>query len=349
MTVDQMFDQAHAAFRAERWAEAERGYRALTGLKPLEAFHNLGVLYQSTRRFAESETAFRAALEAKPDSLVTRHALAFLLLSNGDYREGWALYEARRGLPQLGIERPNPGYPEWRGEDLAGKHVLVVREQGVGDQIQFARFLPELARRGARVTYLSEPSLVTLFRSNGIDAVPAVVGERFPEADFWVLLGSLPLRLGLTLPSLCGAPYLAAQPSEGAGGGVGVKLRGSPNHNNDRFRSLSGEAAAAIEALGRDLDPSATGAADYLETAGIVAGLDLVITVDTAVAHLAGALGKPVWILLSARNTDWRWLHERSDSPWYESARLYRQDAPQRWGPVIRRVQEDLAAKVDPG
>src|SRR6185437_12211910 len=118
--------------------------------------------------------------------------------------------------------------------------------------------------------------LVTLFRSNGIDAVPAVVGERFPEGYFWVLLGSLPLRLGLTLPSLCGAPYLAAQPSEGAGGGVGVKLRGSPNHNNDRFRSLSGEAAAAIEALGRDLDPSATGAADYLETARIVAGLDLV-------------------------------------------------------------------------
>jgi tetratricopeptide (TPR) repeat protein len=341
MSVEQELKAANAAFRAGDWAQAERRYRDLVAAKPLEAQHNLGVLYQSIGRFSEARAAFEAALAVSPGEVTTEHALAILVLAEGDYREGFRLYEARRRVPGTAIEAPRPGYPEWRGEDLAGAHILVVREQGLGDQIQFARYIPELERRGAKVTYLCDPALVALFRSNGVDAVGAERGQAYPRADYWVMLYTLPHRLEMTLEGLSGAPYLQAEAIPG--GGVGVKARGSEAHRHDRFRSLSDEAAARLEILGRDLDPAATGATDFLQTARIVAGLERVITVDTAVAHLAGALGKPVWIALSALHTDWRWLRDRDDSPWYGSARLYRQTTPDDWDPVLRRIETDLA------
>jgi hypothetical protein len=181
---------------------------------------------------------------------------------------------------------------------------------------------------------------VPLFRASGLNAV---TGERLKRADYWVLLGSLPRLLGVTAETLAGAPYLTVEPS--GAGGVGVKARGSPSHRSDRYRSLPDDAAAQLEMLGQSLDPAATGATDFLETARIIAGLDLVITVDTSIAHLAGALGKPVWILLASAHTDWRWLRGRSDSPWYASARLYRQDRPRAWDPVLRQVAADLASE----
>lgn len=343
MSVDLMFKEANAAHLAGDWAEAERRYRALTELKPSWAYHNLGVVYVATGRLDKAEAALRAAMAADPAQPATKHSLGMLLLSLGRYAEGWPLYEARREVAALRINRPNPPYPEWRGEDLAGRRLLVVTEQGLGDQIQYARFLPQLVARGAQVTFACAPSLAPLFDGLGATLAPVTEGFALPDADYWTMMMSLPLRLGLTLEQVSGAPYLAARGAPAAGG-VGVVTRGAASHANDRFRSLDPTSAAELLALGRDLAPEATGAKDFLDTARIVAGLDLVISIDTSVAHLAGAMGKPVWILLSAVETDWRWLRGREDSPWYRSARLYRQAAAGDWAPVMRRVAADLAA-----
>jgi hypothetical protein len=336
-----MFKQANAAQLAGNWPEAERRYRALTRLKPLWAYHNLGVVYVATGRFVEAETAFRTALSVEPTAPAPRYGLGMLLLADGRYAEGWPLYEARREIPQLRTNRPKLAYPEWRGEDLRGKHLLVVTEQGLGDQIQFARFLPELAARGARVTFACAPSLTRLFGGLGVELLPVTPDCILPDADYWTLLMSLPLHMGLTLEGLSGRPYLSVE-AKRPGGGVGVVARGGTSHANDRFRSLGPEAAEHLLTMGRNLAPEATGARDFQETAEIVAGLELVISVDTSVAHLAGALGKPVWILLPAVETDWRWLRKRADSPWYASARLYRQQAPGKWGAALGQVTTDL-------
>lgn len=339
--IPTQFQRANAAFAEGRWDEAEQAYRALVPTHPLGAWNNLGGLYAALGRDAAAEDAFVQAGRADPAALGPKYGLALVHLRTGRFDTGWRLYEARRGLPGLNVPNPRPGYPEWRGEDLGGRRLLVVREQGLGDQIQFARFLPELGARGAETIFLCDPPVEGLMAGLADRVVPAAPGVAYPAADLWVLQMSLPLRLGLTLDSLSGAPYLAAQPRRG--GGIGIKAEGSPAHPHDRHRSLPPEAAARLKALGRNLDPGATGARDLAETAQIIAGLDLVITVDTAIAHLAGALGVPVWILLGAVHTDWRWLRDRDDSPWYASARLYRQTTPGNWDAVLDRVTADLA------
>lgn len=343
MSVDALFKQANAAQRAGNWAEAERRYRALTRLKPLWAYHNLGVVYQTTGRFKEAETAFRTALRADPASAATRHSLAMLALGAGDYPEGWPLFEARRGVPELRIPKPNAPYPEWQGEDLSGKHLVVVKEQGLGDQIMLARFIPLLAARGARVTLICDSRLARLFAGLGAEILGADQAFAMPSADYWVLAFSLPLRLGITLETLPNQPYLSASPG-GSAGGIGVVTRGSATHVNDRNRTPGPDIAARLLALGRSLAPEDTGAKDFQDTAEIIAGLDLVISVDTSVVHLAGAMGKPVWVLLTAADTDWRWLRGRSDSPWYPSVRLFRQPVPGKWSPVMRDIEAELAA-----
>lgn len=335
------FQQANAAFAAGRWSEAEQAYRALVGVHPLGAWNNLGGLYAALGRDEAAVAAYEAAARAEPAALGPKYGLAQVHLRNGRFEAGWRLYEARRGLPGLNVPAPRLRFPEWRGEDLRGRRLLVIREQGLGDQIQFARFLPDLAARGAETTFLCDAALAPLAEGLADRIVPGAEGAAYPAADLWVLQMSLPLRLGLTLEGLGGAPYLTA-PARGRGG-IGIKAEGSPAHPHDRHRSLPPAAAERLRALGQDLDPRATGARDLAETAAIVAGLDLVITVDTAIAHLAGALGVPVWILLGAVHADWRWLRDRDDSPWYASAKLYRQATPGDWAAVLDRVEADLS------
>jgi hypothetical protein len=208
--------------------------------------------------------------------------------------------------------------------------------------IMYARFLAELKARGIAPTVVVPPALVRLFEPLGVELVSTGTGGNLPQPDAWTLMGSLPWRLGVTLESLPSAPYLAAAPR--GPGGIGVVWRGSPTHRNDATRSLPPKLGAELLTLpgAVDLDPAATGARDLADTAEIVAGLDQVITVDTAVAHLAGALGRPVSILLPKLNTDWRWLRGRPDSPWYPSARLYRQETARDWRPVLDAVTRDL-------
>lgn len=341
MSIDQLFNQANAAFLARDYAGAERRYRALTRLKPAWAWHNLGVVYAATRRFAEAEAAYSQALAADPRSAATRFTLGTLLMGDGRYAEGWPLMEARREAVSENTAVPTVGCPEWQGEDLAGKRLLVYREQGFGDQIQFFRLLPRLVAMGAQVTLICQPPLARLFEGHGVEVIAAEPGCRIPDGDYWALIGSLAWRMGVTLVNIPREPYLSA-PAAGSGG-VGVVTSGSPTHRNDRNRSLSAKAAERLATLGRSLTPDATRATDFYETAKIVAGLDLVISVDTAIVHLAGAMGKPVWVLLPAIETDWRWLRAGRDSPWYPSAKLYRQTTPGDWGPVLREVTADLA------
>jgi hypothetical protein len=343
MSLDQLFKQANAALRAGDFAGAERRFRALTKLKPNWAFHNLGALYVAMGRLAEAEAAFRQTLAVDPVNQDTRSSLGRLFMAQGRYAEGWPLMEARRYRPGTSVRTPNVSYPEWKGEDLAGKRLLVLPEQGLGDQIQFFRFLPQLQAQGAQVTVICPPELVRLFEGRGVEVFEAVVGRRYPDSDCWTLVCTTPLHLGVTLETLPGAPYLNLP--EVATDGVGVVTAGSAAHLNNHHRSLSSRAAAELAALGRDLTPEKTGARDFRDTAEIIAGLDLVISVDTSVAHLAGAMGKPVWVLLPAVDTDWRWLRDRTDSPWYPSARLYRQNAPGDWSSVVQLVARDLAAR----
>ena len=337
-------------------AKAERLYRSAVERWPdePEPHHHLGGVYRMRGRLDLAEAELRHTLALAPGADSTMRVLATILLSQGRYPEGFALLEARQFLPAHA--KPAIPFPEWQGEDLSGRRILIWPEQGFGDQIQFARFVPVLQARGAEVTLLCRPGLVRLFETSlGVRAIAAEGQVEFPDPDYWVMQGSLPLRLGVTVETIPNAPYLRASgswPSLGDGFKVGVRAEGNPGHLNDARRSLGASEGQRLRRIAErtiDLDPAATGAADFADTAAILEELDLVVCVDTSVAHLAGAMGKPAWVLLPAEETDWRWLLERSDSPWYPSIRLYRQAPGEGWGPVLDRVQADLAALVQAG
>jgi tetratricopeptide (TPR) repeat protein len=317
---------AHLAGDADRALELYNQTLAWT-------HHNQGLIHAQRDDIAEAEAAFRQAIRLAPNQPESRYSLAHLLLSVGRFAEGWALYEARRQLPRLKIPAGLADVPEWSGQDLAGKRLLMIGEQGYGDQIMFARFMAPLRERGATVTYYCGEALAGLF--DGASASPA-------PADYWGLALSMPFRLGVALENLPAPAVVGVE--RRSGGGIGVTPTGSPGNNRDRHRSLRGADVDALLALGRDLRPEATGARNFLETAEIIAGLDLVITVDTSVAHLAGSMGVPVWTMLPAVGADWRWLRQGETTPWYPSMRLFRQSTPGDWSGVLQSIRHNLAA-----
>jgi len=267
------------------------------------------------------------------------------LLAEGRYAEGLTLYEARSEIAGAPSPRPALPFAEWRGGPVAGKRLLVWPEQGFGDKIGWSRFIRALQAAGAHVSVLAEPGLVRLFQQNFTAPIISASGAvELPDVDGWVFYGSLPLRLGVRLETLSGRPYLSAPPRRIPGVSIGVVTRGDPRHRNDANRSLPDWAADALLGLpgAARLHPGDLGVRDFWDTAQVIAGLDLVITVDTAVAHLAGALGRPVWVLIPAQGTDWRWMRDRTDSPWYASARLFRQPAPGDWESVLTQVRAAL-------
>jgi tetratricopeptide (TPR) repeat protein len=330
----EVFDRAVQAHRSGDHAAAERLFREATAW----GFNNLAILKTELGAYAEAVALYRDAVAVDPTHDEAIYGLSLLLLAAGDYAEGWRLYEARRRLERIYTPAVRPILPEWQGEPLSGRRIAVFGEQGFGDQILFARFLRELEQRGATVSYYCAPEVAPLF-----PGASAVVNAGILAAhDFWTYAGSLPYRLRTrpeTVPApaaLSGAPRLS--------GGVGVMTRGRPTAANGRNRSLDEAAAAALLRLGLDLHPDATGARSFAETADIIAGLDLVITVDTAVAHLAGSMGKRTWVLLPGFGVDWRWPGGRLDTPWYPSVRLFRQHAPGDWSGVIADVRATLDA-----
>ena len=290
-----------------------------------------------------------------PATAAERARRGLQLLAEGRYAEGWPLYEARFEVGRDGMAKPLLPYPEWRGEEVAGKEFLIWPEQGLGDQIQFARFAPILAARGARVTLIClSPLQRLLSQFEDIEVLAAAGGVAFRDPDYWTMSGSLPRWMGVTLETIPQTPYLTAPATPllpVAGPRIGIVTHGSPAHSNDANRSLDLSSEQRLLALvpgARSLDPRSTGAKDFADTAGIIAGLDLVISVDTSVAHLAGAMGKPCWLMLPAVNTDWRWLKGRSDSPWYPSLRLLRQTRAHDWSGVIDTIGLELAKLSSP-
>jgi hypothetical protein len=267
--------------------------------------------------------------------------LGYLLLREGQYEEAWPLVDHHEIRMDTGsIDKPKLSFPEWRGEPV--RSLLVFHEQGLGDQIMYARFIPALKARGIEVTLLCHPALARLFEHFGVEIIPATKGKlRLPKREAWTLITSLAYRLSVTLQNLPAEPYL---PGATNGSGIGLVTRGSPTHRNDRMRSLPADLATEMLSWPgvRSLHPEDTGARDMEDTAEIVRGLDRVITVDTSVAHLAAAMGKPTFILLPAVNSDWRWLRDRSDSPWYPSARLLRQPSPGNWSALVTKIRGEL-------
>lgn len=314
--------------------------------------HDRGGAHKIAGRLEAAEAEFRAALSLDGGRADTRYSLATVLLARGHYGEGFALYESRHDVPSFRNPKPPIPFPEWRGEAIIGKQLLIWPEQGFGDQIQSARYAPVLKAMGAKVTLLCAPALSRLFTGLGVDVVSASGAVEFPDPDFWVMCESITGRLGLMPDRLPNAPYLAAR----AGAGrpdrlrVGLATKGDARHFNDAYRSLVGGDVTGLHSLPCDvvsLHPEDSGAKDFMDTAEIIAGLDLVISVDTAVAHLAGAMGKPCWVMIPAFNTDWRWMRDRSDSPWYPSMRLFRQAKPGDWSLVLTQIEDAVARVAD--
>lgn len=359
-----------------RLADAEQAYRdALpTVAAPATALNNLGMALLEQGRVAEAESVLRDALLTAPDSPNPQVNLGLVTLLNGRFEEGWRLYEARwRVDPTLSASGPIDA-PRWTGEEsLFGKTILLHAEQGFGDTLQFCRYAPLVAALGARVILAVQPSMARLLGVlKGVHQV-VVQGGPPPVVDFHCPLMSLPLAFGTRLETIPAAVrYLRADAGDVArwaerlaglsGRRVGLVWAGSDRRGQahaaaiNRRRSIPFATVAplldspdcAFVSLqhgapapdARLFDPGSA-LTDFAETAALIANLDLVIAVDTAVAHLAGALGKPVW-LLNRFDTCWRWLRDRDDSPWYPTLRQFRQDAPNDWAPVIARVAEAL-------
>jgi tetratricopeptide (TPR) repeat protein len=382
------FAEAHsnlgnALHALRRFDEAIESYRRAVELRPdyADAWANLGTTLHHSGRLAEAASALRRAIALSPGHANARAGLGILLLMRGEFGEGWDEYEWRlRSSENRGRRFAERA---WQGEMLAGKSIYVQAEQGLGDTLQFVRYLPLLAARGAKVAFRAQQPLVTLLRESLSGVV--VLGERGdpPPHEYDVALLSLPRLAKTRLESIPAVvPYLRSPAeamlrwrsrlSEMAGLKVGIAWAGSPDHANDSRRSVSlsvlapllsihGASFASLQVGPRagDVatlkDPStitniSSEIRDFADTAAAIAALDLTIAVDTAVAHLAGAVGKPVWLLLPWVS-DWRWMLSRDDSPWYPTMRLFRQSPGEDWPSAISRVAAvlDAVAKGNAG
>ena len=298
-------------------------------------------------RAVEAEAVVRAACAAgRADDPELLFTLAFALLRQGRYAEGFAAYEHREARAKA--ETRQLPTPEWDGAPLAGRSILVWTEQGIGDEIQLARFIPQLRGRGAgRVLLGCHPANVRAFDQLGLDAVfprfnPGGGQVSVPAHDCWTLIFSLPHRLGLAFETLDGGPYLAAEPERR--GGIAIVERGNPKNPNDAARSIPDGLLQRALPQAELLEPMG----DVLESLRRVAGFDLLITVDTSWAHMAGALGVPCWLLLPAERADWRWFPKADRTPWYDSLRLFWQEARGDWSGVIGEVAARLQRAVPP-
>jgi len=359
-----------------RLEEATECHQRALALEPenAEAWCNLGSVLDLQGRTAESESAYERALEFKPEFDAALLNRSLLHLRKGEFALGLPGYEHRWQLQRRRIFTQ----PQWMGEPLNGARILLYAEQGLGDALQFIRYLPLVRAAGGRVILEVQPQLRRLL--SGMDGIEEMisVGEPQPPFDWHCPLLSLPLAFGTEIETIPNTvPYLTV-PREAAekhahfrwpktGLRIGVVWAGRPEHLRDRYRSIPlpllapvfqrngahffslqlGSAAAelSVEGAGKALIDLSGAIGDMADTAALIEHLDLLITVDTAVAHLAGALGKQVWVMLPLV-PDWRWLADREDSPWYPTMRLFRQIALEDWMPVVEALGRALEQRI---
>ena len=347
-----------------------------------QAYNNLGNTLRELGKYNEAVENFDKTLKLNPGYAEAHFNRSLIILAKGDFLLGWKGYEQRLNVPEYRSCFPNvEGIPCWDGSPFVGKKLFVWDEQGFGDTLQFIRYLPATKARGGEVIFGVDKALMELLRhSPGIDRLverPANEPGEI-EGDLHVPLLSLPEIFGTSLDSIPGKiPYLFASTSKscywrtrirGDCLQIGLVWSGNPMHPNDRNRSCQlvkfvplahlshvrlfglqkGEASKQVNNLPTDikvinLDEEIH---DFSDTAAIINNLDLIISVDTSVAHLAGAMGKPVWVLVPKRLPDWRWLMEREDSPWYPTMVLFRQSRSGDWDSVIMRMVKELSDPV---
>jgi Tfp pilus assembly protein PilF len=350
---------------------------ALTPRDP-HCYHNLGVLHYHRLELDEAIQCAERALALDRDFPGAHFGIAEASLLRGDFRRGWEEYEWRFRLGNAPTLLPPTDRPQWDGKPLPSGRLLLIADQGYGDVIQFARYIPWAARRCPDIAVACSLEIrPVVMQQLGIGAM-FDHWDNQPDFAAYCALSGLPRLAGTTLPTIpAPTPYLCADPEKRAAWAdrlaglvprgyrrVGIAWAGRPTHVNDRNRSVTLQAFAPLSELPRvalvalqkgpsqaqiggywgrtpliNLGPEI---GDFADTMAILETLDVVVTIDSAVGHLAGAMGRPVWLMLPFA-PDWRWLLDRSDSPWYPTARLFRQPAPRQWAPVVNEIARRLA------
>jgi Flp pilus assembly protein TadD len=374
--------RAAALYFIGRFEDAVAAYEKLILIEPndLLLVTSLGVSLEWCGRFDEAAAIFDRAIAVDANCATAWASKAFMLMLLGDLRRGLPMFEWRWGMMPANHKRPMPE-PPWLGDtDIAGRTLFLYWEQGLGDTIQFCRYASIAARAGARVILEVQRPLVELLATlDGVDEL-RVAGDPTPEYDLHCPLMSLPLAFSTTFETIpATVPYLHADPTEAAkwrdaltglrGRRIGLVWAGSTNIgkaevlSRDQRRSLPLATFAPLASLagcgfvslqvgepsreaarppaGMTLYDNTEALRTFADTAALIANLDLVISVDTATAHLAGAMGKPVW-LLNRFDTDWRWMLDRDDSPWYPTMQIFRQPKPGDWASVAQMVAQEL-------
>ena len=363
-------------FEMERFDEALASCDKAIALRPSHAgtINNRGVILTELKRLDEALVSYDNAIALKPEFPAALNSRGMLKLLTGRYRQGWADFEWR-GKANRAWCPPTIDAPQWSGEDLAGRHIAIYAEMHFGDVIHFARYVPLLSRRGAKVTFVVPVALARLFRTltPQVEIVSSITALR--SVDFQCALMSLPLKFGTELSSIPGhTPYLGAEKElvaywknklDDAGFKIGIAWQGKAQRTADRrrfaladivslshlpgVRLISLQKNEGVEQL-EDIPPGMRvetlgdfdgGQDAFIDTAAVMEHLDLIITSDTSIAHLAGALGRPTWIALKYA-PDWRWLLDRDDSPWYPTVRLFRQDESRDWKSVFSKMEQEL-------
>lgn len=378
MNINQILEQGNQ-HRADHQPElALKCYATILGedFNHGAAFNNYGNVLREMGYPARAIPFLHAARDIDPSNVTAEFNLAVSYLLKGDYENGWQYYESRWRYEHMAGVKPKLPKPEWSGQDLKDKTILIVGEQGLGDQIQFLRFTANLQSVGAKIKLVMSSGVKALFPEPAGNIIGIYEpGEDLGEYDYWISMMSIPRVIGLRLETIAHQlQYVAATPAKAHewADRLGPKkrmrigvcwsgrkdswihnhkampvekmaelIRRNPEHQwiNLNVDSTEEESQIII-AAGGECYPGTI--KDFADTAGLMHHLDLVISVDTANAHLAGAMGRPVWIPLNAYGNCWRWLLKREDSPWYPSARLYRQPQMGDWDSVINKMHKFL-------
>jgi hypothetical protein len=378
MDTAQLIEQGNNYRANNQPAEALQCYTLAMCQDPdsAAAFNNYGNVMRETGQPRRGIPFLEHAAILDPNNVTARFNLAVSYLIMGDYARGWPAYEARWQYEHLAGTEPQHKQPRWRGEDLRDKTILVVGEQGHGDNIQFCRFLSNLHAAGAKILFQVTDGMIPLLSGSPIIAWLGRYTDEPPEFDYWVPIMSIPGLLGITLDNLPRQiNYINAQESQvkewlqlmgpktrmrvgfswsGRRDAWLNRHKGMPFEtmlelikNNPQYEWINlqvdatDEESAAMAEAGVTMYPGTI--ISFAETAALMMCLDVVISVDTAITHLAGALGRPTWLMLQWFATDWRWMLDRDSSPWYPTTRIFRQPSMGDWASVTKKIEQYLS------